>query len=103
MTRAPKAIGCYIGCIEPSVPEAMEQPFATPADVKMSAGEGASVDDLKRGFKDPDISEKPEYDLDNYKDRFTQKPARDFQEDYAFRNKDRTTRGLLTRSRYSDD
>ena len=101
MPRAPKGIGMLIGCMMPETHQTpVEKPFPTPADVKAFAGEGASEQDIRRGYKDPDIESLPEYDRKNYEDRLSQPENDQFVENMEFRSEDRASRGFLTRSRY---
>lgn len=89
-----------------------EQPFSTPKEVKFaSGGYGADESDFRRGYADPDIAEKPDYDLNNYKERWTQPKVADdddnpfgaMGDDYEFRNKDRRSKGFFTRPRIPTD
>lgn len=71
-------------------------------------GFGASSEDIERGYCAPADGEKPGYELDNYKRRFTEEPDSPFgmawpiepgeeESDWAFQTRDRVTKGLLTR------
>lgn len=84
----------------------VEKPFETPSDIKFEGGYGATEADLKCGYIEPVLRESPEYDKENYEDRFSQ-PKRpllndgDFpdEKDWEFRRKDRESRGFLARPR----
>lgn len=106
----PKAQQPVFGFIGLSLGESretpVEQPFATPADVKAFAGEGATEADLRRGFLESGIKDSPQYDKANYNDRWTEvkRPESDDasypdQDDFNFRMKDRESRGFTTRPR----
>lgn len=84
-----------------------ETPFPKPSDVKMSAGFGVDEADLERGYCEPDLAERPEYDKANYQQRWTlpKEPDEDFAntgvmpDDYEFRARDLRSKGFLTRPR----
>lgn len=84
-----------------------EKPFDCPSEVRFEAGYGASVADLKRGWNEPLITEHPAYQLSNYKDRSSQPMESDvtpgnvdmMEDDWAFRNRNRKSRGFLPRPR----
>jgi hypothetical protein len=83
------------------------EPFETPRDVRFDPGYGASARDLERGWKEPLITEHPAYQLENYKDRSSRPDESDvtpgnveaMPDDWEFRNRNRTSRGFLTRPR----
>lgn len=105
MTKAPfvnAIVGMPLVDISDEHENRVEKPFATPADVKMFAGEGADVEDLKRGYLKPDIRNAPEYEKVNYNGRASVVSSENYAEDYQFRDKDRVYSGLLSRSRYPD-
>lgn len=73
--------------------------------VKYGAGFGATDADFERGYLDPGIQEKPEYELANYRMRASvPKPVGDSDEDFMprmedidFRMKDRVSKGFIAR------
>lgn len=81
------------------------KPFPTPSEVKMESGFGATKEDLRRGFTEPEIKESPKYDCVNYTERATWPSHPDGREsgndripdDLEFQMKGRETPGLLTR------
>lgn len=83
------------------------QPFECPAGVRFDPGFGATDADLHRGWSDPLITEHPGYTLSNYKDRSSQPMEADvtpgnveaMESDWAFRDRNRKSRGFLTRPR----
>ena len=83
------------------------QPFEDPPGVKHFTGYGADEADLKRGWRKPGITQNPAYQLSNYKDRSSSPKESDvtpgnlevMQDDWEFRNRNRTARGFLTRPR----
>ena|ERR1700748_148045 len=83
------------------------KPWDAPEGVKYFSGYGADDADLKRGFKDPTITEHPAYQLQNYKDRSSQPMESDvtpgnvemMEDDWSFRMRNRQSRGFLTRPR----
>lgn len=83
------------------------KPFKTPDEVRFFAGHGATEADLERGWSDPLITENPAYQLSNYKDRSSQPMESDvtpgnvemMEDDWAFRERNRKSRGFLTRPR----
>lgn len=84
-----------------------EEPWDTPAEVRFEAGFGATEADLKRGWCEPLITEHPAYQLANYKDRSSMPRESDvtpgnvemMEDDWSFRNRNRKSRGFLTRPR----
>lgn len=87
------------------------EPYAPPEGVKFFAGQGATVEDLKRGYSEPRISNHPAYDLSNYKDRWSEPSRSDVTKgdteaipsDLEFRGRNRQSRGLMTRPRIPRD
>lgn len=83
------------------------EPFRDPQGLKRFAGFGADEADLSAGFVRPEIRDLPEYDKRNYEDRCTTPPTNNSgltdifepSPDYAFRQKDRETKGFFTRPR----
>lgn len=80
--------------------------FPNPEGVKTFPGYGADAADLQRGFDRPEIRELPDYEMKNYKDRWTAPKTSDLVEDgaglppdFEFRNKEIQTKGMLTRPR----
>lgn len=78
--------------------------FPNPEGMKTFPGYGANKDDLERGFCKPALNDLPEYDLDNYKQRWTQPTVSDLVEDgplmprdLEFRMKERDSKGFLER------
>jgi hypothetical protein len=84
-----------------------EAPFKAPADVKWDVGYGANEADLDRGYCEPLITQDPAYQLNNYKDRYSMPMESDnsldnnepMPSDIEFRNRERKSRGFLTRPR----
>lgn len=97
----------FIDGARPTEDESGVEPYAPPADVKFEAGYGASVEDLKRGWRDPDIRDVPEYTFENYRQRGTLPKEPDLddgartadEQDYRFRAKGMRSSGFLTRGR----
>ena len=86
------------------------EPFRDPPDVRHFTGYGATEADLDRGYQVPAIRDDPAYDLDNYKDRYSQPRLSDEDEggdamndDFAFRLRNERSRGFLTRPRPPTD
>lgn len=86
------------------------EPFGDPPGVRHFTGYGATEADLNRGYQVPSIRDEPAYDLENYKMRSTQPRLSDLDEggdamndDYAFRRRNETARGFLTRPRPPTD
>lgn len=83
------------------------EPWAPPSDVEWYAGFGATEEDLKRGWKEPVITAGPEYQLESYKERSSRPRESDMnsgnvdalRQDFEFRNRNRESRGFLTRPR----
>ena len=83
------------------------EPFAPPSDVKFDAGYGGSEADLKRGYSEPLITNAPNYQLDSYKDRYSQPMVSDttpgnvdaMRDDFEFHNRNRESKGFLSRPR----
>jgi hypothetical protein len=96
--NAPGTIGSY--CTDP-------EPFKNPAGVKLFAGFGASEEDIERGYNNIGTRELPNYDKANYNLRYSEPAFQDenfgnsgiLPEDIEFRNKDRVSKGFLTRPR----
>lgn len=90
-----------------SFPSNRGEPFAPPAEVRFAPGFGADMADYKRGWCDPLITEHPAYQLESYKERSSQPRESDvtpgnveaLRDDWEFRNRNRRTRGFLTRPR----
>lgn len=82
--------------------------------VKFYSGYGATEKDLERGFVDIEDQWAPEQDVENYKDWYTRSPREDLdfpigfggeaqvpsklQREWEFKDKNRETKGLLTRN-----
>ena len=87
------------------------KPFEPPPGVKWFEGYGATVEDLKRGYSEPRVTNHPAYDLANYKDRMSSPDFSDVEKgdveavpsDIEFRGRHRQSRGLLTRPRIPKD
>lgn len=83
------------------------KPFEAPADVRFFAGFGADEEDLERGWCEPRITNEPAYVLENYQERSSEPLLHDVyndnadavESDYEFRNRNRRSRGFLTRPR----
>lgn len=84
------------------------EPYRAPRDVRWFTGYGASAADLDRGYIVPDIRDPPAYDLDDYKERYSQPMVADdaeeghtnaIEEHWEFRSRNRRSRGFLTRPR----
>lgn len=83
------------------------EPWPSPAGVERFTGFGANEADLVRGFCEPGITQNPAYQLENYKDRSSQPMESDvtpgnieaMEDDWNFRNRNRKSRGFLTRPR----
>jgi hypothetical protein len=75
--------------------------------VKFDAGFGASAADLERGWCEPSITDGPQYQLQSYKDRSDSPKVSDVtpgnvdmrEDDWRFRERNRDSRGFLTRPR----
>lgn len=89
----------------------IREQYGDPEGLKRFSGFGATEEDLKRGFVDPDIHDHPKYNRLNYVDRWTV-PKESLQQggsdvevpsDLEFRNKDRVSHGILTRPRVSTE
>lgn len=84
-----------------------EDPFPNPADVKVFSGFGADDADLERGWCEPGIASRPDYDKANYHERWTvpKVPDEDFADtgilpdDVEFRQRELRSKGFLTRPR----
>lgn len=80
-------------------------PFPNPEGVKVFPGQGATAEDLERGWVKPKMREYPEYVMDNYKDKWTTprvvdedfNGGMDLERDLEFKKKDRETKGLFAR------
>ena len=87
--------------------------FPNPEGVQRFAGYGADEADLQRGFIEPTISNRPQYDLSAYKERWSDPKETDTgafpyrpgvsPEDVEFMTKDRPTKGMLIRPRIPTD
>jgi hypothetical protein len=83
------------------------EPFLNPEGVKMFAGFGANEAQLDLGYLDPHVSELPNYDNANYKERYSIPSHPDegpgnhmsLPKDMEFRMKERESKGFLTRPR----
>lgn len=80
--------------------------FPNPSGVEVFEGFGANKEDLVRGFCTPQLRELPEYDRQNYFYRYSEPKSDDLaadgpglSADYEFRNKERVSKGFLTRPR----
>lgn len=96
-----------------------EVQFPNPEGVKTFPGLGVDEADLVRGFVQPTIRELPEYDRVNYQDRYSQPRQPDEEDsagsvagffgdgamkrDFEFRQKERVSKGFLTRSHIPTD
>lgn len=83
-----------------------DEQFPNPKGVVTFEGFGAKKDDLARGFCDPAIKNNPQYDADNYKQRWSIPRVSDITEqgpevasDLEFRDKDLVSKGFLARPR----
>lgn len=82
-----------------------ETQFPNPAGVKTFTGFGADESDLVRGFLQPDVRADAKYDKVNYSERYTEPKMPDegpgnhesLSRDFEFRQKERVSRGFLTR------
>lgn len=81
-----------------------ETQWPNPSGAVVFEGFGANKDDLVRGYCRPAIVDYPEYDADNYKQRWTLPIASDLTEqgpelpsDDEFRIKNRYSKGFLVR------
>lgn len=93
--------------------------FPNPEGMKTFTGFGADKSDLERGFCEPTIRALPDYDLANYKERYSrQKQPGDndnttglagylglgvSSQDFEFREKERTSKGFLSRPKLPTD
>ena len=85
--------------------------FPNPEDMVIFEGYGADAADLERGYCAPTIRELPEYDKDNYNNRWTvpSQPDEDSNNrealpyDYEFRMKELKSKGFLTRPRIPNE
>lgn len=83
------------------------EPFKNPSEIKIFTGQGATAEDIERGWVKPAMREYPEYVFDNYKGKWTEPRVldEDFEggtelaRDMEFRKKDRETKGLFARPR----
>lgn len=83
------------------------KPYDEPAGIKREAGFGASVDDLRRGFCEPAMRQDPAYDFENYRSRSSDPRVSDddqgnrqfMSDDWDFQNRNRRSKGFLTRPR----
>lgn len=83
------------------------KPWGNPDGVERFTGFGATEADLVRGFCEPTITQNPAYQLENYKDRYSQPRVSDVtpgniearESDWSFRDRNRETKGFLTRPR----
>lgn len=79
--------------------------FPDPEGMVYFTGFGADAMDCERGFCDPNVQELPDYDKLNYVERYTQPRIPDedqnntlsMPKDWEFRQKDRESKGFLTR------
>ncbi len=80
--------------------------FPNPEGMVKFMGFGMDEKDYDRGFCKPYIHNDPEYDMANYKERWTEYRVEDedsdggltaFERDRQFRDKDRKTKGLFVR------
>ena len=83
------------------------EPFPNTPGVKFDTGYGLGEGDTTRGFSDPGIRQDPAYDKANYHERWSEPRVADEDQletniqsdDWAFRNRNRESRGFLTRPR----
>lgn len=82
-----------------------ETPFPNPEGIHLFEGIGANAKDLERGWVNPLLDDKPEYDSENYVNRWSQPSVSDLTEggpktnrDREFQGKDLVSKGFLTRS-----
>lgn len=88
-----------------------EKQYTDFGDVRWFEGYGADEADLRLGFIEPTITESPAYQLQDYKDRWDLPKARDLtpgnveahEEDYAFKRRNRESKGFLPRPRIPRD
>lgn len=83
-----------------------DKQFPNPEGIHIFEGFGANAKDLEKGWIDPLLDDKPEYDPQNYLYRWSEPKVSDLVEDgpgvsrdFEFRNKDRVSKGFLTRPR----
>ena len=84
-----------------------DEPFKPARETRFEGGYGATEADLKRGYVEPVIRDKPNYDLSNYKDRCSVPSEPDLgpgnhmalSEDWEFRQEGLRSKGFLTRPR----
>lgn len=83
------------------------EPFPNPEGIRLFSGFGADDEDLERGFCEPGLAERPDYDKANYQLRSTvaKEPDEDFAntgvlpDDIEFRSRNIRSKGFLTRPR----
>lgn len=83
------------------------KPFEPPADQQHFDGYGATMDDIKRGYCKPALSEHPAYDKVNYSSRASQPGCPDedvgntvaVPSDYEFQSRNNRAKGFLVRRR----
>lgn len=81
------------------------RPYDPPAEITFYAGEGASVEDMRRGYMKPAMREDPAYDLQNYKERWTapkqsetDQGATEYTEsDWEFQRRNKRSKGFFNR------
>jgi hypothetical protein len=85
-----------------------EEPRKAPKDVKFFGGYGADASDLDRGYIEPEVHNRPEYDKANYAYRSSQPNRAGAVDDsnaiypsgdWDFQQKDSESKGFLTRPR----
>ncbi|HKS73276.1 MAG TPA: hypothetical protein VJQ82_08765 [Terriglobales bacterium] len=87
--------------------------FPEPEGIKRFEGYGADEADLERGYVEPEISDRPQYDLAAYKERWSEPKAETTgafpyrpglaPDDLEFLEKNRQTKGFLIRPRIPTD
>ena len=87
--------------------------FPKPEGVEFFEGYGADEADLQRGYIEPTITDRPQYDLSAYKERWSDPKPTDTgafpyrpgvsPDDLEFMTKDRQTKGMLIRPRIPTD
>ena len=83
------------------------KPFEPVDGVQYFDGYGASMEDIKRGWSDPLITEHPAYTETNYRERYSQPKEAEViagtieatPSEWEFRDRQRRTKGFLTRPR----
>lgn len=84
-----------------------DDPVYLSKDVKVFPGEGATEEDLRCGYLHVSLEEGPEFDKANYHNRYSQPRSPDedqgnmdiLERDMEFRQRERVSKGFLTRPR----